>query len=114
MKEKSLFIGSPKYKLIKDLVHLILSGCDVYYGLRCHSEFFEQVLVLLRAIAHREASLHGVELMPSLDLHRGQRHQRAMMDAMKGDLLDMDRNVVEAGVDEGAPSIDDIRGRVHR
>ena len=52
MKEKSLFIGSSKYKLIKDLVHHILSGCDVRYGLRCHGKFFKQVLVLLRAIAY--------------------------------------------------------------
>ena len=71
MKEQeTLFIGSPKYKLIKDLVHHILSGCDVYYGLHCHGEFFKQVLALLRAIANREANLHGVELMPGQDLHR--------------------------------------------
>ena len=74
MKEKSLFIGSPKYKLIKDLVHHILSGCDVYYGLRCHGEFFKQVLVLLRVVAYWETGLHGVELMPCLNLRRGQRH----------------------------------------
>ena len=61
----------PKYELIKDLVHHILSGCDVYYGLRCHGEFFKQVLMLLRAIAHWETSLHGVELVPGLDLRRG-------------------------------------------
>ena len=30
--------------------------------------------MLLGAIAQREASLHGVELVPSLDLRRGQRH----------------------------------------
>ena len=58
----------PKYNLIKDLVHHIQSGCDVYYGLRCNGEFFKQVLVLLRAVAHWETSLHSVELVPSLDL----------------------------------------------
>jgi hypothetical protein len=74
MKEKSLFIGSPKYKLIKHLVHHILSGCDVHYGLRCHGELFKQVLMLLRAIAYWETGLHGIELMPYLNLHRSQRH----------------------------------------
>ena len=52
--------------------------------------------------------------MPGLDLRRGKRHQRAMTNAMKGDLLDMGRNVVEAGVDEGTPSVDDIYGRIRR
>ena len=61
----------PKNKLIKDLVHYILSGCDVYYGLHGHGEFFEQVFMLLRAITHWEASLHGVELIPGLDLRCG-------------------------------------------
>ena len=62
--------------------------------------------MLLGAVAHREASLHGVELVPSLDLRRGQRHRCAMTDAMEGDLLNAGRNVVEASVDKGAPSID--------
>ena len=59
----------PKYKLIKDLVHHILRGCDVHYGLRCHDEFFEQVFVLLRTITSQETNLHGVKIVPSLDLH---------------------------------------------
>ena len=104
----------PKYRLIKDLVHHILSGCDVYYGLHCHDEFFEQVLMLLRAIAHWETSLHGVELVPSLDLCRGQRHHRTMMNAVEGDLLNAGRDVLETSVNEGTPSIDGVRGCVHR
>ena len=75
----------PKYKLIEDLVHHILSGYDVYYGLRCHGEFFKQVLMLLRAIAHWETSVHGVELVPSLDLCRGQRHRCTMTNAVDVD-----------------------------
>ena len=31
----------PRYNLTKDLVHHILGGCDVYYGLRCHDKLFE-------------------------------------------------------------------------
>ena len=62
--------------------------------------------MLLEAIAHWETSLNGMELIPILDLHRNQRHQYATMDAMKGDLLDTGQDVMEAGVDEGAPSID--------
>ena len=74
MKEKSLFIGFPKYNLVEDFVHHILSGCDVHDGLRCIDELRDQVPMLLRAIAHRGAGLHGVELVPGLDLRRGQRH----------------------------------------
>ena len=78
----------PKYKLIKDIVYHILSGCDVHNGLRCIDEFLDQLLMLLEAITHWETSLHGMELIPGLDLHRGQRHWCAMTNAMKGDLLD--------------------------
>ena len=84
----------------------------MHYGLRCHDEFFEQVLMFLRAIAHWETSLHGVELVPSLDLRRGQRHRRTMPNAVEGDFLNVGRNVVEASVDEGTPNIDDVYGRV--
>ena len=58
----------PKYKLIKDPVHHILSRCDVHDGLRRYGEFFYQVLMSLRVIANREANLHGVEIMLGLDL----------------------------------------------
>ena len=70
--------------------------------------------MLLGAVAHREASLYGVELVPSLDLHHGQRHRRAMTNAVEGDFLNAGWNVVEANVDEGAPSVNGIRGRVRR
>ena len=60
-----------KYKLIEDLVHHILSGCDVYYGLRRNGEFCKQVLVLLRTVTHWETCFHGVKLVPHLDLRRG-------------------------------------------
>ena len=103
----------PRYNLTKDLVHHILGGCDVYYGLHGHDKFFEQVLMLLRAIAYWETSLHGVELVPSSDLCCGQRHRRTMMNAVEGNLLNMGWDVLETSVDEGTPSIDDVRSRVH-
>ena len=59
------------YKLIEDLVHYILSGCDVHDGLCHYDEFFYQVFMSLRAIANREANLHGVEVIPGLNLRRG-------------------------------------------
>ena len=62
---------SPKYNLVEDFVDHILSRCDVHDGLRCYDEFFYQVLMSLRAIANREANLHGVEVMPSLNLRHG-------------------------------------------
>ena len=61
----------PKYKLIEDLVHYILSRCDVYNGLHGNDEFFEKVPMSLRAIANQEANLHGVEVIPGLDMRRG-------------------------------------------
>ena len=70
MKEESLFIGSPKYNLVEDFVHHILSGCDVHDGLRRYGEIFYQIFMSLRTIANREANLHGVEIMPDLDLRR--------------------------------------------
>jgi len=36
-----------------------------------------------------------------------------MTDTMKGDLLDMGQDVVEAGVDEGALGVDGHRSHVH-
>ena len=68
--------------------------------------------MFLRAIAHWEASLHGMKLVPSQDLRRGQRHRRTMTNAMKGDLLNAGWNVMEASINEGTPSIDGIRGRI--
>ena len=70
MKEKSLFIGSPKYNLVEDFVHHILSRCDVHDGLRRCAVIFYQIFMSLRAIANWEANLHGVEIMPDLDLRR--------------------------------------------
>ena len=71
-KNKSLSsLVYPKYKLIEDLVHYILSRYNVHNGLRGNNKFFEQVLMFLRAVAHQEPSLHGVEVILSLDLCRG-------------------------------------------
>ena len=70
--------------------------------------------MLLRAIAQWETSLHGVELVPSLDLCRGQRHRRTMMGTMKGDLPNTDRDILESSGDRGTPRIDGIRGQIHR
>jgi len=68
--------------------------------------------MLLRAIAHQETSLHGMELVPYLDLRRGQCHRRTMTDSMKGNLLDTGQDVVKVGIDEGALSIDGIHDHV--
>ena len=61
----------PKYNLVEDFVHHILSGCDVHDGFRRYDKFFYQVLMSLRAVANREANLHGMEVMLGLDLRRG-------------------------------------------
>ena len=51
-----------------------------------------------------------MELVPSLDLHRGQRHRCTMTNVVEGDLLNTGQNVVEASVDEGTMSIDGVHG----
>ena len=55
-----------------------------------------------------------MELVHDLDLRHGQCHRCAMTDAMKGDLLDTGRDVVEAGIDEEAPGVDGRRSHVRR
>ena len=103
-----------KYRLVEDLVHHILSGCDVYYGLRCHGEFFKQVLALLRAVAHWETCFHCVKLVPCSDLCHDQHHRRTMTNAMEGNLLNVARDVLETSGDGGTPHIDGVRGHVRR
>ena len=61
----------PKYNLVEDFVHHILSSCDVHDGLRRYGKVFYQVLMSLRVVANWEANLHGMEVMPGLDLRRG-------------------------------------------
>ena len=97
---------------MKDIVYNILSGCNVHDGLCCIDEVLDQLLMLLRAVAHRETSLHGMELVPDLNLHRSQPHRCAMTDAMEGDLLDMGWDIMEAGIDKGSLSIDGRRSHV--
>ena len=67
--------------------------------------------MLLEAITHREASLHGLELVPCLDLCRGQRHRRPMTNVVEGDLLNAGWDVLEVRIDEGTLSVDGICGR---
>ena len=70
--------------------------------------------MFLKAIAHWETSLHGMELVPSLDLCRGQRHRRTMTNAVEGDLPNADRDVLETSADKGTPGIDGVYGRIRR
>ena len=103
----------PKYNLIEDLVHHILRRCDVDNGLHHDDKLLKQILMLLRAIVHWKTSLHGVELIPSLDLCRSQRHRCTTTNTVEGDLLNVGRNIIEASIDEGTPGIYDIHGCVH-
>ena len=70
--------------------------------------------MFLRAVAHWETSLHGVELVPGLDLRRGQHHRRAMTNTMEGDLLNMGQDVLEVSIDEGTLSVDGVHGHLRR
>ena len=66
----------------------------------------------VKIIGHQEAWLHGAEVMPGLDLHRGQSHRRATVNAMEGDLLDAHRDVMQAVIEKRAPTIDGHHSRV--
>ena len=55
-----------------------------------------------------------MELVPGLDLRRGQRHRCAMMNAVEGNLLNVGRDALETSIDEETPSIDSVRGHVRR
>ena len=68
--------------------------------------------MLLGAVTHWEASLHGMGLVLYLDLCRGQLHRRAMTNVVECDLLNTGQDVLEASVDEGTLSIDGIHGHV--
>ena len=103
---------APKYKLIKNIIYHILGRYDVHDGLRCIVEVFDYFLMRLRVVAHWEAGLHVAVLIPDLDLRHGQGHRRATANAMKGDLLDAHREVVEAGIDEGAPCVNGRRSHI--
>ena len=70
--------------------------------------------MLLEAVTHWETGPHGMELILGLDLCRDQHHRCTTTDAVKGDLLDMGRDIMEASVDEGAPDVDDRRSHVRR
>ena len=117
VKRTGVFCASdyPKYKLIKDLVHYILGGCDVHYGLRYHDKLFQQVLMFFRAIARWETSLHGVEFVPSLNLWcRSQCHHCTMTNIVEGNLLSMGQNVMEMSIDKEAAGIDGVNNHVRR
>ena len=70
--------------------------------------------MFLRAVAHWETSLHGVELVPSLDLCHGQRHRYTMTNAVEGDLPNADRDILETSVDRGTLGNDSVHGHVCR
>ena len=68
----------------------------------------------IRVVGHREAWLHGAKVMPGLDLRHSQGHHRAATNAVKGDLLDARRDILQAVVEERAPGIDGHRSRICR
>ena len=70
--------------------------------------------MFLRVVAHWETSLHGMELVPGLDLQHGQRHLCAMTNAVEGDLLNVGWDVLEMSVDGGTLSIDGIHSHIRR
>ena len=70
--------------------------------------------MLLRAVAHWETYFHGMKLVPSLDLCYGQCHRRTMTNAMEGNLLNVDQDVLEMNVDGGTLGIDSVYGHIRR
>ena len=50
----------------------------------------------------------------SLNLCRGQRHRRTMMNTVEGNLLNTGQNIMETSIDKGAAGIDGINRHVRR
>ena len=65
-------------------------------------------------VGHREAWLHGVEIMPGMGLCRGQSYHRTTVNVMEADLLDARWDVVQAVIEKRAPSVDDRRSHIRR
>ena len=68
--------------------------------------------MFLRVIAHWETSLHGMEVVLSLDLRRGQHHRHTVTNVVEGNLLNAGRDVLETSVNEETSSIDGVCSRV--
>ena len=64
--------------------------------------------MFLRVIAYWETSLHGMEVVLSLDLRRGQHHRHTVTNVVEGNLLNTGRDVLEMSVDGGTSSIDGV------
>ena len=64
-----------------------MGWCDIYNGRHSIVEVLNLLLMHVEIIGHREAWLHGVEVMHGLDLHRSQSHRYATTNAMKSNLL---------------------------
>ena len=67
----------------------------------------------VKIIAHWEARLHGVEVVPGLDLCCGQSHRRATTKAVEGDLLGARLDVMQVIDELGTLGVDSRHSRVH-
>jgi hypothetical protein len=70
--------------------------------------------MIFDAFVHREARLHGAQVMSGLDLSGGQGYSGAMIDAMESDVPSADRDVLQAVHQERAPSVHRHGGIVGR
>jgi hypothetical protein len=66
----------------------------IHDGLSSINEVRDQVFMIFGAFMHREAYLHGTQVMSGLDLSGGQGDDGAMTDTMESDLSSMDRDVL--------------------
>ena len=63
-------------------------------------------------VGHREARLHGTEIVPGLDLRRGQGHRCVVVNVVEGDLLDVRLDIVQAVIEERALGVDGRRSLI--
>jgi hypothetical protein len=94
-KDLHSFIHIPKYKLRveEDIVHNPFGRSGVHHCVGMPGEVPHQFMVI---IAAQEASLKPSKLVPRVHLGHHQGDDNPMADTMKGDLLSVHRNILEA------------------
>ena len=92
--------------------YIIGQGVESYRGGGAH-EIFNQALMLPKVRCVRKTMGKKLKIMDRTGLCSSQRHGNTMTNAMKGDLPDTIRDVMQANHQDGAPGIDKSRRVIH-
>ena len=108
LKMEKLFADITYYKLRagKHFAYYIIGQGVEGYRVGGAHEVLNQALMLPRVRCVREAMGKKLKIVTIMGLCSSQRHGGTMMNAMKGDLPDMIRDVIQMNHQNSAPSID--------